>query len=100
MAPFKFIDRVFNGFTIQQYGDGSTSRDYTYIDDIVDGVVGAIDTPLGYQVGGGTGGGGCITIYTNQSHNQPHALPQSNQLNTMNCCNAGDQFRQWSTLSA
>lgn len=50
MAPFKFIDRVFNRLTIQQYGDGSTSRDYTYIDDIVDGVVRAIDRPLGYEV--------------------------------------------------
>lgn len=50
MAPFKFIDRVFNGEAIQQYGDGSTSRDYTYIDDIVAGVVAAIDTPLGCEV--------------------------------------------------
>eukprot|EP01035_Chromulina_nebulosa_P013992 gene13992-18533_t len=50
MAPFKFIDRVFQGLPIQQYGDGSTSRDYTYIDDIVDGVVRACDTPLGYEV--------------------------------------------------
>lgn len=50
MAPFKFIDRVFNGLPIQQYGDGSTSRDYTYIDDIVDGVIRSIDKPLGYQV--------------------------------------------------
>ena len=50
MAPFKFIDRVFKGECIQQYGDGSTSRDYTYISDIVDGVVAAIDTPLGCEV--------------------------------------------------
>ena len=50
MAPFKFIDRVYNGMTIQQYGDGSTSRDYTYIDDIAQGVVLAIDKPLGYEV--------------------------------------------------
>ncbi len=50
MAPFKFIDRVYNSLPIQQYGDGSTSRDYTYIDDIVDGVVRAIDRPLGYEV--------------------------------------------------
>jgi nucleoside-diphosphate-sugar epimerase len=50
MAPFKFIDRIFNGNEIQQFGDGSTSRDYTYIDDIVDGVVRSIDRPLGYQV--------------------------------------------------
>eukprot|EP01040_Poterioochromonas_malhamensis_P015710 gene15710-17637_t len=50
MAPFKFIERVFNGDAIQQYGDGSTSRDYTYIDDIVSGVVASIDRPLGYEV--------------------------------------------------
>lgn len=50
MAPFKFIDRVFNGIPIQQYGDGSTSRDYTFIDDICDGVLRAIDRPMGYEV--------------------------------------------------
>ena len=50
MAPFKFIERVFHGMVIQQYGDGNTSRDYTYIDDIVDGVVAAIDKPLGCEV--------------------------------------------------
>eukprot|EP00605_Chrysophyceae_sp_TOSAG23-4_P002575 GSChrysophyteH1.ASY1.ANO1.2840.1 assembled CDS len=50
MAPFKFIDRVFKKKTIQQYGDGTTSRDYTYITDIVAGVISAIDRPLGYEV--------------------------------------------------
>jgi UDP-glucuronate 4-epimerase len=50
MAPFKFIDRVSRGIEIQQFGDGSSSRDYTYIDDIVDGVVRAIDRPYPYQI--------------------------------------------------
>lgn len=50
MAPFKFIDRIFNGLPIQQFGDGTTSRDYTYIDDIVQGVVLSIDKPLGCEV--------------------------------------------------
>lgn len=50
MAPFKFIDRVSRGMEMQQFGDGSSSRDYTYIDDIVDGVVRAIDRPYSYQV--------------------------------------------------
>jgi len=50
MAPFKFIDRISTGIEIQQYGDGSTSRDYTYISDIVDGVVRSVDRPLGYKV--------------------------------------------------
>lgn len=50
MAPFKFIDRVSRGATLQQFGDGSSSRDYTYIDDIVDGVVRAVDRPYPYQI--------------------------------------------------
>jgi UDP-glucuronate 4-epimerase len=50
MAPFKFIDRVSRGVEIQQFGDGSSSRDYTYIDDIVDGVVRAIDRPYKYEI--------------------------------------------------
>ena len=50
MAPFKFIDRVSRGVQIQQFGDGTSSRDYTYISDIVDGVVRAIDRPYAYQI--------------------------------------------------
>mmetsp|Transcript_22870 Transcript_22870/g.33456 ORF Transcript_22870/g.33456 Transcript_22870/m.33456 type:complete len:452 (+) Transcript_22870:232-1587(+) len=50
MAPFKFIDRISRGLEIQQFGDGSSSRDYTYIDDIVDGIVRAIDRPHKYEV--------------------------------------------------
>jgi UDP-glucuronate 4-epimerase len=50
MAPFKFIDRVTRGMEIQQFGDGSSSRDYTYISDIVDGVVRAIDRQHKYEV--------------------------------------------------
>jgi UDP-glucuronate 4-epimerase len=50
MAPFKFIDRVSRSLVIQQFGDGSSSRDYTYIDDIVNGVILSLDTPLGYQI--------------------------------------------------
>lgn len=50
MAPFKFIDRISRGLQIQQFGDGSSSRDYTYISDIVDGIVRAIDRPHAYEV--------------------------------------------------
>jgi len=50
MAPFKFIDRVSRGVELQQFGDGSSSRDYTYITDIVDGVVRAIDRPYPYEI--------------------------------------------------
>ena len=50
MAPFKFVDRVSKGIEIQQFGDGTSSRDYTYIDDVVDGVIRCLDRPLGYQI--------------------------------------------------
>jgi len=50
MAPYKFIHRVFNGITIDMYGDGSSERDYTYIDDIANGVILALDKPLGNEV--------------------------------------------------
>ena len=50
MAPFKFIDRVSRGLELQQFGDGSSSRDYTYIDDIVDGVLRAINRPYKYEI--------------------------------------------------
>ncbi|KAI9919794.1 hypothetical protein PsorP6_017384 [Peronosclerospora sorghi] len=43
MAPFKFMDRIARGVAIDQYGDGSSSRDYTFIDDIVPGVVLSLD---------------------------------------------------------
>lgn len=50
MAPAKFIDNISKGIEIQQFGDGTTERDYTYIDDIVDGVIRALDMPMGYQI--------------------------------------------------
>lgn len=48
LAIHKFTDAIHRGLSIPQYGDGSTRRDYTYIDDILQGVMGAIryDGPL------------------------------------------------------
>ena len=43
LAIHKFTDHIYNGKAIQQYGDGSTRRDYTYVDDIVQGVIGALN---------------------------------------------------------
>ncbi len=43
LAIHKFTRKITNGEPIQVYGDGSSSRDYTYIDDIVDGIVRSID---------------------------------------------------------
>jgi UDP-glucuronate 4-epimerase len=39
LAIHKFTRNIFEGKTIDQYGDGSTRRDYTYIDDIIQGIM-------------------------------------------------------------
>lgn len=44
MAMLKFIDALAKGLSIDVYGD-STSRDYTFVDDIVDGIVKTLSAP-------------------------------------------------------
>lgn len=43
MSIGKFTRRALLGESIPMYGDGSAIRDFTYVDDIVDGVVAALD---------------------------------------------------------
>jgi UDP-glucuronate 4-epimerase len=43
LAIHKFARLILAGRPIPLFGDGGTSRDYTWIDDIVDGVVAAVD---------------------------------------------------------
>jgi UDP-glucuronate 4-epimerase len=50
MAAWLFTEAVFRGTALKMFGDGSSSRDYTYIDDIVQGVLAAIDKPMGYEI--------------------------------------------------
>ncbi len=45
MAPFKFTARIFAGDPIDVYNGGQMMRDFTYIDDIVEGVVRVTDHP-------------------------------------------------------
>ena len=42
LAIHKFTRRILRGQPIDQFGDGTTRRDYTYIDDIVQGVMAAL----------------------------------------------------------
>lgn len=45
MAYFSFTRKIMAGEPIEVYGEGRMARDFTYIDDIVDGVIGALDNP-------------------------------------------------------
>ena len=51
LAIAKFIERAFKREAIDMYGDGTSARDYTFVDDIVNGVLAAVEKELhGYQV--------------------------------------------------
>jgi len=55
MSPYRFIKWITEGETIQIFGDGSQSRDFTYIDDIAKGTI-AATKEVGYEIinlGGG-----------------------------------------------
>lgn len=43
MSPFLFADAIFNNRTIKVFNDGNMLRDFTYIDDIVEGVIRVLD---------------------------------------------------------
>ena len=45
MSPYIFTSKIMNGEIIQVFNNGEMSRDFTYVDDIVTGVIAALDTP-------------------------------------------------------
>jgi UDP-glucuronate 4-epimerase len=51
MAPFKFADRIARGMAIDIYNYGRMTRDFTYIDDIVEGLIRVIpNQPGGHRI--------------------------------------------------
>lgn len=51
MAYWIFTDKMLKGEPIDVFGHGDMGRDFTYIDDIVDGVIAALDRPPGEKDG-------------------------------------------------
>jgi UDP-glucuronate 4-epimerase len=45
MAYFSFTQKILAGDPIEVYGEGRMARDFTFVDDIVDGIVGVLDRP-------------------------------------------------------
>lgn len=100
MAPFLFIDRISRSRPIQQFGNGTSSRDYTYIDDIVKGVVAAVDTGAEYKILNlGKGSGTVLTEFVSlveefvgqpaiveQLPDQPGDVPRT-------CANVSEAYR-------
>jgi UDP-glucuronate 4-epimerase len=50
LAIHKFSKLIEAGKPIPVYGDGSMQRDFTYVDDIIDGTVAAINNCEGYEI--------------------------------------------------
>ena len=50
LAIHKFARLIEDGQPIPVYGDGSMRRDFTYIDDIINGVVAALERCAGYHI--------------------------------------------------
>ena len=63
MSIFRFIKYVNEGTTITIYGDGSQSRDFTYVDDIAKGTVAGLKE-VGFEV-------------INLGNNRPHGLMEA-----------------------
>jgi len=50
MMAYKVLDNIFTGCDVPLYNNGNMYRDWTYVDDIVSGLVSAVDRPLGYEI--------------------------------------------------
>ena len=50
MVIQRFINQALHGVPLTIYGDGTMARDYTYVSDIVDGIVSSIDKKSDYEI--------------------------------------------------
>ena len=50
LAIRKFAERMLRGEPVPVYGDGSSVRDFTYVDDLIDGLTRALDSELGFVI--------------------------------------------------
>jgi UDP-glucuronate 4-epimerase len=49
MAPYIFTKKILNNEEIEVYGDGSQARDFTYIDDIVSGIIKSLSLKTNFE---------------------------------------------------
>ena len=50
MAVFNFIYKTLKGIPIELYGDGTQKRDFTYVDDVAEATVRALELKKGYEI--------------------------------------------------
>ena len=74
MMPWIFTSKILRGEPIQVFNDGEMSRDFTYIDDIADGVIASLDRPPADN--GKLKAGGSVATHAiyNIGNNRPEPL--------------------------
>ena len=50
MAIYHFTEQIMKGKPLSMFGDGSALRDYTYIDDIIQGITATLDRKFGFEI--------------------------------------------------
>ncbi len=50
MMPMRLLNAAFDGTEIPLYDNGNMQRDWTYIDDTVNGILAALAQPVGYEI--------------------------------------------------
>lgn len=50
MVMYKFIEKTIRGEKIDKFGKGNSMRDYTYVSDIVDGILAAVDKNYPFEI--------------------------------------------------
>jgi UDP-glucuronate 4-epimerase len=96
MAIHKFARLMRQGTEIEQYGDGDSARDYTYVGDIVEGVVRALQRCSGYRIWN-LGGAHTLTLreLVSKVASGLDVSPQVKQLPMQ----PGDVMRTWADIS-
>ncbi len=50
MAPYLFTEKILAGEPITRFGEGTSGRDYTYVADVVDGLIATLQAPLDFEI--------------------------------------------------
>lgn len=101
MSYFQFIEKIRKGIPITLYGDGCQKRDFTYIEDIANGVLSSMK-PLGYEIINLGGGRNPVSINYMikliESHLHRKALIQYQPFNSADMSETGADISKAKTL--
>ena len=104
MSIFRFIEWIYRGQPVQLFGDGSQSRDFTFVEDVAQGTIAALQVK-GYEIfniGGGKAPTSLKDVLTyiaqklgKPAHIQAHPLPKADILHTQADISKAHQLLSW-----